>query len=86
MVIKDCAIIMCNLINTTTHTTNTNHFQQCMDQPSMVAQPARGQINKDDDFFPGPVRAENFVSRDRFGRPVPHSISYVGYIYIYTLY
>ena len=52
----------------------------------MVTQPARGQINRDDDFLPGPVRAENFVSRDRFDRavrPVPHIISIYIYIYIY---
>ena len=27
------------------------HFQQSMDQPGMVANPARGQLNKEDNLF-----------------------------------
>ena len=60
-------------INIHKHLFNTiKRFQQSIDQPSMVAKPARGQLNRDNDSFPGPVRAENLVARDRFGRPVPH--------------
>ena len=33
------------------------HFQQSMDQPGMVANPARGQLNKEDNYsFLVPVR------------------------------
>ena len=32
-----------------------------MDQPGMVNNPARGQLNRENEIFPVPVRAENFV-------------------------
>ena len=32
------------------------HFQQSMDQPGMVANPARDQLNKEDHSFLVPVR------------------------------
>ena len=39
-----------------------------MDQPDKVANPARGQLNRESEHFPVPVRApENLVSRDGFG-------------------
>ena len=31
-----------------------------MDQPGKVANPARGQLNRENDFFPVPVRAWEF--------------------------
>ena len=37
----------------------------------MVANPARGQLNRESEYFPVRVRAENLVSRDGFGSPVP---------------
>ena len=43
-----------------------------MDQPGKVASPARGQLNRQNEYFPVRVRAcENLVSRDGFGSPVP---------------
>ena len=42
-----------------------------MDQPGKVANPARDQLDRENEYSPVPVRAENSVSRDRFGRPVP---------------
>ena len=41
------------------------------DQPGKVANPACGQLNRENYFFPVAVRAENLVSRDGFGNPVP---------------
>ena len=42
-----------------------------MDQPGKVANPARGQLNRENEHFPVPVRALELVSRDGFSRPVP---------------
>ena len=46
----DCAV-MCNLINTHTHTHTHTHNTQCvqqsMDQPGKAANPARGQLNRE---------------------------------------
>ena len=42
-----------------------------MDQPGKVANPPRGQLNRENEYFPVPVRAWEFVSRDGFSRPVP---------------
>ena len=47
------------------------HFQQSMDQPSVVANPARGQQAQEIVLFLSPFEPENLVSRDGFGRPVP---------------
>ena len=33
------------------------HFQQSIDQPGMVANPARGQLNRENDYLPVHVRA-----------------------------
>ena len=33
------------------------HFQQSMDQPGMVANPVRGELNSENNFFSVPVRA-----------------------------
>ena len=35
-----------------------------MDQPSKVANPARGQLNRENEHFPVPFAPENLVSRD----------------------
>ena len=40
-----------------------------MDQPGKVANPARGQLNRENDI--PPCVPENLVSRDGFSRPVP---------------
>ena len=43
-----------------------------MDQPGKVANPARGQLNRQNIIFPlSPCVPENLVSRDGFSRPVP---------------
>ena len=38
----------------------------------MVANPARGQLNRENDFFPSRFAPESLVSREGFGRPVLH--------------
>ena len=42
-----------------------------MDQPGKVADPARRQLNRENKYSPVRIRAENLVSRDGFGSPVP---------------
>ena len=45
-----------------------------MDQPGKVANPARGQLNRETEYLPVRPRSfapENLVSRDGFGSPVP---------------
>ena len=42
-----------------------------MDQPGKVANPARGQLNKENNIPLAPCVPENLVSRDGFSRPVP---------------
>ena len=36
-----------------------------------VANPARRQLNRENEYFPVPFAPENLVSRDGFGSPVP---------------
>ena len=43
-----------------------------MDQPGKVANPTRGQLNRENEYIPlSPCVPENLVSRDGFSRPVP---------------
>ena len=42
-----------------------------MDQPSKVANPARGQLNRENNIPLSPCVPENLVSRNGFSRPVP---------------
>ena len=42
-----------------------------MDQPGKVANPARGQLNRENNIPMSPCVPENLVSRDGFSRPVP---------------
>ena len=42
-----------------------------MDQPVKVANPARGQLNRENNIPLSPCVLENWVSRDGFSRPVP---------------
>ena len=46
-------------------------YSKGKDQPGKVANPARGQLNRENDFFPVPVRASKFgfVRRVRQSRP-----------------
>ena len=48
-----------------------HHIQQSMDQPGKVANPARGQLNRENNVPLSPCVPENLVSRDGFSRPVP---------------
>ena len=43
-----------------------------MDQPGTVANPARGQLNRENNIPLSPCVPENLVSRDGFSHPVPH--------------
>ena len=43
-----------------------------MDEPGKVANPARGQLNRENEYSPVPVHVpENLVSRDGISRAVP---------------
>ena len=42
-----------------------------MDQPGKVANLARGQLNRENEYFSSTFAPENLVSRDGFGSPVP---------------
>ena len=42
-----------------------------MDQPVKVANPARGELNRENNIPLSPCVPENLVSRDGFSRPVP---------------
>ena len=42
-----------------------------MDQPGKIANPARGQLNRENDTPLSPCVPENLVSRDGFSCPVP---------------
>ena len=44
---------------------------KALGQPSKVANPTRGQLNRENECFLSPFAPDNLVSRDRFGRPVP---------------
>ena len=48
---------------------NDHHIEQSMDQPGKVANSARGQLNRENDY--SPYVRENLVSRDGFSRPAP---------------
>ena len=48
-----------------------HHIQQIMDHPGKVANPARGQLNRENNIPLSPCVPENLVSRDGFSRPVP---------------
>ena len=41
------------------------------DQPGKVANPTRGQLNRENYFSLSPFALENLVSRNGFGSPVP---------------
>ena len=47
----DCTV-MCNLINMYGDT-----YSKSMDQPGKIANPARGQLNRENYYFPNRVRA-----------------------------
>ena len=47
------------------------HSKSSMDQPSKVANPARGQLNREMNISLSAFAPENLDSRDGFGSPVP---------------
>ena len=47
-----------------------------MDQPSLIANPARGQLNRENVFSLSPSAPENLAWGDRFDRPVPRQLSH----------
>ena len=50
---------------------NDHTYSKNKDQPGQVANPARGQLNKENQYSLPAFTAENLVSRDGFGSPVP---------------
>ena len=46
-------------------------------QPGKVANPARGQLKRENEYFPVPVLPENLVSLDEFGRPVARQLAHL---------
>ena len=46
-------------------------YSKSMDQPGKVANPARGQLNRENNIPLSPCVPENLISRDGFSRPVP---------------
>ena len=46
-------------------------YSKGKDQPGKVANPARGQLNRENVFSLSAFAPENLVSRDGFGSPVP---------------
>ena len=48
-----------------------------MDQPGKVANPARGQLNRENNIPLSPCVPENLVSRDGFSRPVPRQSAHL---------
>ena len=54
-----------------------HNLQQSMDQPDKVANPAGGQLNREEnDFSLSPFAPKNLVSRDGFSRPIPRKPAY----------
>ena len=46
-------------------------YCKSMDKPGKVVNPARGQLNRENEYFLSTFAPENLVSRDGFGSPVP---------------
>ena len=54
-----------------------HHIQQSIDQRGKVANPARGQLNGENQYSPSPYVPNNLVSRDGFSRPVPRQSAHL---------
>ena len=61
--------LMCSATTMYDHT-----YSKSIDQPGKVANPARGQPNGENEYFPVRVRALELISRDGFGSPVPRQL------------
>ena len=49
-------------------------YSKSMDQPGKVANPARGQMNRENEYIPvmqSPFAPVTLVTQDGFGSPVP---------------
>ena len=56
-------------------------YDHILKQQSMVvANPARGQLNRENEYSLSPLVPENLVSRDGFSRPVPRQLAHSLYI------
>ena len=53
-----------------------HHLIASIDQPSKVANPAHGQLNRALNISLSPFAPGNLISRDRFGRPVPRQAAH----------
>ena len=51
-----------------------------MDQLGTAASPARGQLNRENEYSLSPFAPEKMVSRDGFGRPAPRQPAHSPYI------
>ena len=64
-------------------------YSKGKDQPGKVANPARGQLNREMDISLSPFAPENLVSRHGFGSPVPrqpaHSILRLNLVLTYGI-
>ena len=49
----------------------STHYGKSMDQPDKAANPARGQLNRENEYPLSSLAPENLVSQDGFGSPVP---------------
>ena len=52
-------------------------YRKSKDQPGKVANPARGQLNRENEFSMSPFAPENLVTRDGFGSPVPRQSAHL---------
>ena len=53
-----------------------HHIKQGMGQLGKVDNRPRGQLNRENGYFPSPFAPENLVSRDGLGCPVPRQHAY----------
>ena len=56
-----CIVLCCMVIT----------YSKSKDRPDKVANPARGQLKRENEISLSPFAPENLVSRDGFGTPVP---------------
>ena len=61
-----CKVVFFGLATNALNVRNNNN-----NQPGKVANPARGQLNRENNIPLSPCVPENLVSRDGFSRPVP---------------
>ena len=52
-------------------------YSKRMDQPGKVTNPVRGQLNRENEYFPVRVRASELGLARRFGSPVPRQIAHL---------